>query len=203
VGIAFLQLGRLSQLTMYGTAYRSKHSTLTDLGAVPIDYHAQDFVEVIRQAEPEGLDLVFNGMGEEYFERGLAVLRRGGVFVHYCGPQSLSRSLLLLAKFVLYLVLPNGKAIKGYGTHRVDSQLPEEDWGVRSNQTPHRCQVPYPGGGQSQRIAGKRPGRGQRCLIGAGATLDLKDLRRLDARGAFHIKRRFEALQVMSEFSST
>ena len=28
------------------------------------------------------------------------------------------------------MVLPNGKAIKGHGTHRVDSQLPEEDWGV-------------------------------------------------------------------------
>jgi len=130
VGTAFLQLGQLAQLTMYGTASRSKHSTLTGLGAVPIDYHTQDFVEVIRQAEPGGLDFVFNGMGEEYFERGLAVLRRSGVFVHYGGPQSLSRFLLLLAKFIFYLVLPNGKTIKRYGTHRVDTQLLKEGWGV-------------------------------------------------------------------------
>jgi NADPH:quinone reductase-like Zn-dependent oxidoreductase len=128
VGTALLQLGKLAQLTMYGIASRSKHSTLTDLGVLPIDYHTQDFVEVIRQAEPGGLDFVFNGMGEEYFERGMAVLRRGGVFVHYGGPQSLSRFLLLMAKFILYMVLPNGKAIKGYGTHRVEQQLLKEDW---------------------------------------------------------------------------
>jgi NADPH:quinone reductase-like Zn-dependent oxidoreductase len=67
-------------------------------------------------------------MGEEYFEGGLALLRRGGVFVHYGGPESFSRFLLLMAKFVLYNLLPNGKAIKGYGTHRVDSRLLKEDW---------------------------------------------------------------------------
>ena len=65
VGTAFLQLGKLANLTMYGIASRSKHSALTELGAIPIDYHTQDFVEVIRQAEPDGLDFVFNGMGEE------------------------------------------------------------------------------------------------------------------------------------------
>jgi NADPH:quinone reductase-like Zn-dependent oxidoreductase len=129
VGTAFLQLGKLARLQMYGTASPSKHGVVIDSGGIPIDYRAQDFVEVIRQAEPEGLDCVFNGMGEEYFERGLAVLRRGGVFVHYGGPQSLSRFLLLMAKFVLYTVLPNGKTIKGYGTHRVDQQLLNEDWG--------------------------------------------------------------------------
>ncbi|HUW95526.1 MAG TPA: medium chain dehydrogenase/reductase family protein [Anaerolineae bacterium] len=128
VGSAFLQLGKLARLTMYGLASQSKHSALTDLGAIPIDYHTQDVVEVIRRAEPEGLDFVFNGMGEEYFERGLAVLRRGGALVHYGGPQSFVRFLLLMAKFILYNVLPNGKAIKGYGTHRVDIGLLKEDW---------------------------------------------------------------------------
>jgi NADPH:quinone reductase-like Zn-dependent oxidoreductase len=128
VGTAFLELGRLARLTMYGLASRSKHDALTELGAIPIDYRTEDFVQVIREAEPQGLDCVFNGMAEEYFERGLAVLRRGGVFVHYGGPQSFARFLLLMAKFLLYTVLPNGKAIKGYGTHRVDRELLKEDW---------------------------------------------------------------------------
>jgi NADPH:quinone reductase-like Zn-dependent oxidoreductase len=128
VGTAFLQLGKLTDLKMYGIASRSKHSTLTELGAVPIDYNTQDFVEVIRQAEPDGIDFVFNGMGEEYMERGLAVLRRGGALVHYGGPQSFSRFLLLIAKLVLFNLLPNGKAIKGYGTNRVDINLLKEDW---------------------------------------------------------------------------
>jgi NADPH:quinone reductase-like Zn-dependent oxidoreductase len=128
VGTAFLDLGRLAKLKMYGLASPSKHSVLTDLGAVPIDYNTQDFVEVIQQAEPAGLDFVFNGMGEEYFERGLAVLRRGGVLVHYGGPQSFSRFLLLVAKLLLYNLLPNGKSIKGYGTHRGDISENKEDW---------------------------------------------------------------------------
>lgn len=78
---------------------------------------------MLRQAEPGGLDFVFNGMGEEYFERGLVVLRRGGALVHYGGPQSFARFLLLVAKFILYNLLPNGKMIKGYGTHRLGVAL--------------------------------------------------------------------------------
>ena len=128
VGTAFLQLGRLADLKMYGLASPSKHSVLAEHGATPIDYHAQDFVEVIRQAEPGGLDFVFNGMGEEYFERGLRVLRRGGTLVHYGGPQSFARFLLLVAKLILYNVLPNGKAIKGYGTHTGEIGPFKEDW---------------------------------------------------------------------------
>ena len=128
VGTAFLQLGKLAGLTMYGLASKSKHHILTDYGATPIDYRTQDFVEVIRQAEPDGIDFVFNGMASEYFERGLAVLRRGGSLVHYGGPESFSGFLSLVAKLIWFNLLPNGKSIKGYGTHRIDQQLLVEDW---------------------------------------------------------------------------
>ena len=33
-----------------------------------------------------------------------------------------------MAKFILYNLLPNGKVIKGYGTHRLGVDLFEEDW---------------------------------------------------------------------------
>ena len=130
VGTAFLQLGKLANLKMYGLASRSKHSTLAELGAIPIDYHTQDFVPVIRKAEPDGIDFIFNGMGEEYLVRGLAVLRRGGTLVHYGGPQSFSRFILLLAELILFNLLPNGKKIKGYGTHRLGEDLFKQDWGA-------------------------------------------------------------------------
>ncbi len=128
VGTALLQLGELAGVKMYGLASASKHDILTNCGATPIDYRTQDFVEVLHQAEPGGIDYVYNGMGEEYFERGLAVLRRGGVLVHYGGPESFSRFLLLVAKLLLYNVLPNGKKIKGYGTHRGDVKQYQDDW---------------------------------------------------------------------------
>lgn len=128
VGTAYLELGRLAGLKMYGLASPRKHSTLTEYGAIPIDYHRRDFVEVLREAEPGGIDYVFNGMGEEVFGRGLKVLRRGGALVHYGGPTSLSSFLLLVVKLLIYNLLPNGKKIKGYGTHRGKVGVFKEDW---------------------------------------------------------------------------
>jgi NADPH:quinone reductase-like Zn-dependent oxidoreductase len=128
VGTAFLQLGKLAGLEMYGLASPSKHHILAEYGAKPIDYHTQDFVEVIRQTEPAGIDYVFNGMGEETYERSLAVLRRGGVLVHYGAPQSMAHFVLLVAKLILYNLLPNGKSIQGYGTHRLGVDLFKQDW---------------------------------------------------------------------------
>ncbi|MAT97114.1 MAG: oxidoreductase [Anaerolineaceae bacterium] len=128
VGTAFLQLGQLAGLKMYGLASPSKHPLLAEYGATPIDYRTQDFVQVLRQAEPDGLDYVFNGMGEEYYGRGLAVLRRGGVLVHYGAPQSFARFVLLVLKLLFYNLWPNGKKIEGYGTHRLGVDLFKEDW---------------------------------------------------------------------------
>jgi NADPH:quinone reductase-like Zn-dependent oxidoreductase len=128
VGSAFLQLGKLSGLKMYALASPSKHKLLLEYGAVPIDYHTQDFVKVLHECEPQGIDFVFNGMGEDAFGRGLAVLRKGGVLVHYGGPQSLGRFFLLLVKLIGYNLLPNGKKIEGYGTHRLGVELFKEDW---------------------------------------------------------------------------
>jgi NADPH:quinone reductase-like Zn-dependent oxidoreductase len=132
-GTAYLQLGKLTELKMYGLASASKHSTLADYGAIPIDYHTQDFVEFIRRAEPGGLDYVFNGMGEAYLKRGLAVLRRGGVMVHYGAPQSKSEFLRFVVGYILYNLLPNGVNIQGYGTHRLVVDLFEEDWNTLFN----------------------------------------------------------------------
>ena len=128
VGTAFLQLGQHAGLTMYGLASPAKHHILRTCGAIPIDYHTHDFAQVLREAEPNGIDYVFNGMGEEMFERGLAVLRRGGKLVTYGGPQSFTRFLLLVGKLLLYNALPNGRSIVGYGTHRLGTDLFKEDW---------------------------------------------------------------------------
>lgn len=128
VGTAYLQLGRLAGLSMYGLASTDKHETLRQYGAVPIDYKTANFVEVIAGAEPQGLDFVFNGMGEEYLRPGLAVLRKGGALVHYGAPQSLGRFFRFMCKFLWFNGVPNGKSIKGYGTHRLGVDLFERDW---------------------------------------------------------------------------
>jgi NADPH:quinone reductase-like Zn-dependent oxidoreductase len=116
VGTALLELGRLADLRMYGIASRKKHHILAEYGATPIDYHTQDFVEVLRQAEPDGLDAVFDGMVWGYLDRGFSLLRRGGTWVQYGNPLSFSGLMRLLARLVLLNALPNGRSLKLYGT---------------------------------------------------------------------------------------
>ena len=130
LGTAFLQLGKLADLRMYGIASKSKHHILAEYGATPIDYHTQDFVEVIHRAEPKGLDVVFDGMGGNYVERGLAVLRRGGTLVEYGNTLSFSGLLFLLTKVVLFNLLPNSKTCKLYGTslYQFNKRPFLEDW---------------------------------------------------------------------------
>jgi NADPH:quinone reductase-like Zn-dependent oxidoreductase len=133
IGTALLQLGKLANLKMYGIASRSKHSILTEYGAMPIDYHTQDFVEVIRQAEPEGLDAVISGMARmDYIHGGLALLRKGGRLVSYGEPEGGLPSLFrLLGKVITVNLLSNGKTLKLYGTsvYNLGKQKPFlEDW---------------------------------------------------------------------------
>ncbi|NJM08962.1 hypothetical protein HC891_26330, partial [Candidatus Gracilibacteria bacterium] len=52
-----LQLGRLAGLKMYGVASGSKRAVVEEYGATPIDYRSQDFVEVVRRAEPGGIEI--------------------------------------------------------------------------------------------------------------------------------------------------
>jgi NADPH:quinone reductase-like Zn-dependent oxidoreductase len=115
VGTALLQVGKLAGLKMFGTASQAKHNLLTELGATPIDYRTQDFVEVIHQAEPNGLDFVFDGMGGEYGDRGLTVLKRGGKLVAYAAPVGLLSLLQGLIKLMFINVMPNGKSAEFYG----------------------------------------------------------------------------------------
>ncbi len=47
VGSALLQLGKLANLKMYGTASLNKHDTVSSLGGIPIDYKSVDLVQEI------------------------------------------------------------------------------------------------------------------------------------------------------------
>ncbi len=130
IGTAFLQLGKLADLRMYGIASKSKHHILIEYGVTPIDYHTQDFVEVIRQVEPDGIDAVFDGVGRDYITRAFSLLRRGGTYVGYANPLSLSRTLRYLGQVILFNLLPNGKFAKYYGTgsSRLNMHPFLEDW---------------------------------------------------------------------------
>jgi NADPH2:quinone reductase len=83
VGTALLQLGRVAGLQMYGTCSSRGAAAVSDLGAVPIDYQNQDFVDEIRRLTGEGVDVVFDGMGGTHMWRSRKALRPGGRVIVY------------------------------------------------------------------------------------------------------------------------
>lgn len=83
VGTALLQLGHLSDLKIYGTASRKSHQIVSDLGATPIDYQGTDFVEEIHRLTGEGVDIVFDGVGEANVWKSFKALRSGGRVIVY------------------------------------------------------------------------------------------------------------------------
>jgi len=83
VGTALLQLGRLAGLEMYGTCSAPGASAVSSLGAIPIDYQHQDFVDEIHRLTGEGVDVVFDPIGGAHLWQSRQALRPGGRVVGY------------------------------------------------------------------------------------------------------------------------
>ncbi|SDP40675.1 NADPH:quinone reductase [Arthrobacter sp. ok909] len=119
IGTAIVQLGQLLGLRMYGAADAAKYPWLTDHGVVPIGSRGADIVDAVdavRRLEPEGLDAVLDGLGGEWVEHALTVLRSGGVLVEYANPGSPGRTLRLLLRAVRHNLAGRGARIRSYST---------------------------------------------------------------------------------------
>ncbi|MEC0090662.1 medium chain dehydrogenase/reductase family protein [Paenibacillus macquariensis] len=111
VGTALLQLGKLSDLEMLGTASQSRHPFISSLHATPIDYRNTDFVEEIRSRFPKGIDAVFDPIGGNNYKRSYQVLRKGGRLIGY-GFQNAESKPFVLSSFMRlmsYKLVPDGK----------------------------------------------------------------------------------------------
>jgi NADPH2:quinone reductase len=90
VGTALVQLARLAGLEVYGTCSARGETTVSALGAIPIDYRQQDFVEEMRRRADGGAAAVFDGIGGTHMWRSRKALRAGGTVVVYGLTSSLS-----------------------------------------------------------------------------------------------------------------
>lgn len=133
VGTALLELGGVAGLEMYGTASKHNHELVSSLGATPIDYRNEDFVDRIRGLTGDGADVVFDPIGgARQLWRSSRALRKGGRLVWFgmaatskSGTKVIPSTLLML---LLLKLLPDGK--KAVTTPTVDSawyceRLPE------------------------------------------------------------------------------
>ena len=114
VGTALLDLGKLAGLEMYGTASKYNHELVSELGATPIDYRTEDFVERIHSLTGDGVDAVFDPIGgARQLWRSYRALGKGGRLVWF-GVAATTKAglrvipLTLLMVFLLKLI-PDGK----------------------------------------------------------------------------------------------
>ncbi|WP_107037457.1 medium chain dehydrogenase/reductase family protein [Brumimicrobium mesophilum] len=130
VGIAILQLGQLMNLKMYGTASKSKHDFIKQYGAIPIDYKNEDFLEVLKKEEPNGIDAVFDPIGGSYFPRSLKVLKKKGTLVGFGYQNSANGKdgnvVLDFFKILFWNILPWKPSAKFYIISELHKKHP--DW---------------------------------------------------------------------------
>jgi synaptic vesicle membrane protein VAT-1 len=84
VGIAAVQLARAKGLVIFGTAGPMKQEYLRKIGVDhPIDYEKSDFVKVVRQHAPDGIEMVMDPIGGKSLTRGQKCLGPTGRLVIY------------------------------------------------------------------------------------------------------------------------
>ena len=114
VGTALLELGSLDGLEMYGTASQHNHELVSALGATPIDYQTEDFVERIRDLTEDGVDVVFDPIGgARQLWRSSRALRKGGRLVWFGVAATSKHGLRVipasLAMRLFLALIPDGK----------------------------------------------------------------------------------------------
>lgn len=116
VGSALLELGKLAGLEMFGTASGYNHDRVSALGATPIDYRTEDFVERIHQLTGEGVDVVFDPIGGfRQLRQSHRALRKGGRLTWFGVAAAKQTGLkvipLTLLMVVLLKLFPGGKQL--------------------------------------------------------------------------------------------
>lgn len=133
VGTAFLELGHLAGLGMYGTASKSKHGLVVRLGGTPIDYRSEDFVaRIAALTSGRGVDAAFDPMGFAHLRQSAKVVRKHGTLVAYGFYAAANRgSSVVLDVFFQYLALalwslpPSRKRVAFYDVRPLAKKRPE------------------------------------------------------------------------------
>ena len=130
VGNALGQIGALAELKMFGTASKSKHMLLQEVAVLPIDYHNEDFIELIKRQYPEGIDAVFDPFGGDIARKSFKLLKRNGILIGFGFRNQAEGKMALVGLEILRLKLwnwlPNGKRTAFYSI--ADMRKKRLDW---------------------------------------------------------------------------
>jgi NADPH:quinone reductase-like Zn-dependent oxidoreductase len=129
VGTALIELGSLAGLTMYGTASPRKHDFIKELGAFPLSYQNQDWIQDMVQHG--GMDAVFDPVGGKHFWESAQTVRRGGHLAAFGSSSIMERDGVMLLDWAYQLItihlwnyLPHGKSASFYDIRQFKNKQP-------------------------------------------------------------------------------
>ena len=79
VGSTLVQLARHAGIRVIGTAGPTQQDRLRELGAIPVDYQAEDVLARVRELAPSGVAAVFDHVGGPGIRDSWRMLARGGM----------------------------------------------------------------------------------------------------------------------------
>ena len=130
VGTAALQLGKILELQMFGTASKAKHQLVSSLGATPIDYRSENFAERIQQLSPGGVDCVLDPIGGTQWLTSYRCLHPKGTLVCYGASSAVAEGKLSaglgFAILGLLKLAPGGKRAFWYNVKNLRDAHPDQ-----------------------------------------------------------------------------
>ena len=116
VGSTLTQLARHAGIRVIGVAGTRQQSAVAALGAIAIDYRAEDVAARVRALAPDGVDAVFDHVGGPAIVASWQMLARGGRLVSYGTAatkddpgDSRLPVLKLIARLTAWNLAPNGR----------------------------------------------------------------------------------------------
>ncbi|HEY0497620.1 MAG TPA: medium chain dehydrogenase/reductase family protein [Kutzneria sp.] len=114
VGSTLVQLARAAGIRVIGTASPRHHEKVAALGAIPLDYRAEDLPAQVRALAPQGVDAVFDHVGGAGIVDSFRLLAPGGALVSYGTAATRDQEgsprlpvLKLFGRLLVWNVLPN------------------------------------------------------------------------------------------------
>jgi NADPH:quinone reductase-like Zn-dependent oxidoreductase len=134
VGTAFLDLGRLLEIKIYGTASQAKHKFVQDLGGIPIDYKEGNFIERIKDlTNGKGVDAVIDPFAGSHLWKSYRMLQPGGTLVpigvNFSGKNGFGIFGMLIQSIALFIwmsIIPGKRKFKIYSIPLMRARHP--DW---------------------------------------------------------------------------
>jgi len=121
VGTLLVQLARLAGARAIGTASAAKHAEVRALGAIPLDYRADDVPARVRELAPGGVDAVFDHLAGPGLIDSWRMLGHGGTLACYGVASALNARghrllpfLPILGRMLVWNLLPNGRSATFY-----------------------------------------------------------------------------------------